>query len=79
MLSAHFVTYVASRSLKTKDGKEFVLLSFVGDDGQLYADVFCDGCWSDVLSSKQLGEVFQLNLDINRYNSQWRVSVSSII
>lgn len=79
MLSTHFVTYVSSRSLKNKDGKEFCLLSFISDDGLLYADVYCDGCWSDVLSSKQLGDVIQLNLDINRYNSQWRVSVSSII
>lgn len=78
MYSTHTCVYVSSRSIKTKDGKTFVTLSFVGDDGNLYADVFADARFSDILSLKSFGDPFQLELEITRYNSQWRVSINSI-
>lgn len=79
MLSTHTCIYVSSRSVKTKDGgKTFVMLSFVGDDGNLYADVFADAGFADVLASKSFGDSILLELEITRYNSQWRVSINSI-
>lgn len=78
MLSTHTCIYVSSRSVKTKEGKTFVMLSFVGDDGNLYADVYVDAGFSDVLSLKSFGDSILLELEITRYNSQWRVSINSI-
>lgn len=78
MLSTHTCIYVSSRSVKTKDGKTFVMLSFVGDDGNLYADVFADAGLADVLAHKSFGDSILLELEITRYNSQWRVSINSI-
>ena len=78
MLSTHTCIYVSSRSVKTKEGKAFVMLSFVGDDGNLYADVFVDAGFSDVLARKSFGDPILLELEITRYNSQWRVSINSI-
>ena len=78
MLSTHTCIYVSSRSVKTKDGKTFVMLSFVGDDGNLYADVFADAGFTDVLAIKSFGDSILLELEITRYNSQWRVSINSI-
>ena len=78
MLSTHTCIYVSSRSVKTKDGKTFVMLSFVGDDGNLYADVFADPGFADALSRKSFGDSILLELEITRYNSQWRVSINSI-
>lgn len=78
MLSTHTCIYVSSRSVKTKDGKTFVMLSFVGDDGNLYADVYADAGFADVLAFKSFGDSISLELVITRYNSQWRVSISSI-
>lgn len=78
MLSTHTCVYVSSRSVKTKDGKIFVMLSFVGDDGNLYADVYTDPRFADVLALKSFGDPILLELEITRYNSQWRVSINSI-
>lgn len=78
MLSTHTCIYVSSRSVKTKDGKAFVMLSFVGDDGNLYADVYTDAGFADVLALKSFGDSILLELEITRYNSQWRVSINSI-
>ena len=78
MLSTHTCIYVSSRSVKTKDVKTFVMLSFVGDDGNLYADVFADAGFADVLAAKSFGDPILLELEITRYNSQGRVSINSI-
>ena len=58
MLSTHTCIFVSSRSVKTKDGKTFVMLSFVGDDGNLYADVVADAGFADVLALKSFGCTF---------------------
>ena len=78
MLSTHTCIYVSSRSIKTKDGKTFVMLSFIGDDGNLYADVFASAGFADVLALKSFGDSILLELELTRYNSQWRVSINSI-
>ena len=78
MLSTHTCIYVSSRSIKTKDGRTFVMLSFIGDDGNLYADVFAAAGFADVLALKSFGDSILLELELTRYNSQWRVSINSI-
>ena len=78
MLSTHTCIYVSSRCVKTRDGKTFVMLSFVGDDGNLYADVYADAGFADFLSLQSFGDTILLELEITRYNSQWRVSINSI-
>ena len=78
MLSTHTCIYVSSRSVKTKDGKAFVMLSFVGDDGNLYADVYADACFAEAFAMKSFGDSISLEFEITRYNSQWRVSIISI-
>lgn len=78
MVSIHSCIFVAARSFHSKDGKKCLLLSFVGDDGNLYSDVFLDSSLSDVLSSKTFGDSLSLELEISRFNGNWRVNIISI-
>lgn len=78
MLSTHRCIFVAARSFRSKDGKICLLLSFVGDDGNLYSDVFIDSAFSDVLASKTFGDSLSLDLEIARFNGNWRVNIISI-
>lgn len=78
MVSIHSCIFVASRSFHSKDGKACLLLSFVGDDSNLYSDVFVDSSFSDSLRSKSFGDSLSLELEITRFNGNWRVNIISI-
>lgn len=78
MVSIHSCIFVAARSFRSKDGKICLLLSFVGDDGNLYSDVFVDSSFSDLLRSKTFGDSLSLELEMTRFNGNWRVNIISI-
>ena len=78
MVSIHSCIFVAARSFHSKDGKTCLLLSFVGDDGNLYSDVFIDSSFSDFLRSKTFGDSLSFELEITRFNGNWRVNIISI-
>lgn len=78
MFSTHRCTFVSARSFRSKDGKTCLLFSFVGDDDNLYPDVFVDPSFSDVLFSKSFGDSITFDLEITRFNNNWRVHIISI-
>lgn len=78
MFSTHRCVFVAARSFCSKNGKTCLLLSFVGDDDNLYSDVFVDSAMSDLLFSKAFGDSLTLDLEITRFNGNWRVNIISI-
>ena len=78
MFSTHRCVFVAARSFSSKNGKTCLLMSFVGDDDNLYSDVFVDSAMSDLLFSKSFGDSLTLDLEITRFNGNWRVNIISI-
>ncbi len=78
MLFIYICIYVFSCFVKIKDGKIFVMLLFVGDDGNLYVDVYVDFGFIDVFLFKLFGDFVLFELEIICYNFQWCVFINLI-
>ena len=80
MIRAHIedCIFITSRTLtSSKTGKQYCMVSFLFDD-QLYSDVFLDAKFVPVLTCLTYNDKFSIDFVIQRFNSNWKVTIDSI-